>query len=486
MDSLEKIYHTPKITVNNHVYLLLIFLIPGWWCSLTMAQTPAINNTSMRSSQGYLAALEMDSEELLATKTKPPFFLTPISPAARKKVKKAVSPAPASPIEVLPVTPADRDSIDATKGTHSVFVHIKWDRIPKAKAYLVYRKVHGSNDQWKLLEIVTNNNFFTDDQAEKGVIYDYKVEAINAEKDIISEKEDHGYIKLPNYQHPPEVIPTAALAPTNNAPELRWKKVPKATFYRVQLFSCTEDPNGTAEQLLLLTDTLLREHQLSYRLEDKELALACSWRIRWEDSRHYSDYTGIIPLNQKVSRKTLQDLAIEYQLLQGLYESIESDLFSKKMKALRREINNDYKPIYEREFEDLTPTPPIRREGVDQVVTYFGCKDEDGYEEQYESLIYNDICFEQPVAKVYIRIRYTKATDEIAPVWIYLNDENVPRASFSPQKTVMRGSGEVMDWSPRLYLGKLENNCYTLKFATMGQADGVMDADKFVLLTSQD
>lgn len=82
---------------------------------------------------------------------------------------------------------------------------------------------------------------------------------------------------------------------------------------------------------------------------------------------------------------------------------------------------------------------------------------------------------------LYLQIRYSKFSASEVPILVYLDDEELPRASIMP---IDQGDWNKFVWTDTIDLGKVKFGVHSIKFYTEGQIFGVADLDKFVLTTA--
>ena len=80
--------------------------------------------------------------------------------------------------------------------------------------------------------------------------------------------------------------------------------------------------------------------------------------------------------------------------------------------------------------------------------------------------------------QLYLKVRFSKNSPSAAPILVYLDDEQNPRASFSPKNL---GNWNAFAWTDPIFLGSVEAGVHSLRLATAGQQYGVADLDKFIL-----
>ena len=83
-------------------------------------------------------------------------------------------------------------------------------------------------------------------------------------------------------------------------------------------------------------------------------------------------------------------------------------------------------------------------------------------------------------ADLYLKLRYSKSSLSSTPILIYINDEQVPRATLHP---VDQGSWDQFTWTEPILLGSVDAGVHSIRFYTDGQQYGVADLDRFVLTT---
>lgn len=137
---------------------------------------------------------------------------------------------------------------------------------------------------------------------------------------------------------------------------------------------------------------------------------------------------------------------------------------------------------YERECEypdEATVGQTIARSNASGVNVYgqFGSINADPWTAQPGYVRYQNISTPN-VEALYLKVRYSKNSPTAAPIYVSIDDEITPRASFSPKD---QGNWNQFTWTDPIYLGSLESGVHTLQFSTDGQQYGVADLDKFII-----
>lgn len=482
MDTLKNLTSTITDLIHTWGLFLTMFFFPGLFLmSNTITQSAnAVASDQLPQSDTYAFLSE---NHPISTKTKPQLSL--ITPVVLEKKRKNSASTAAVNSPGITISSTDPEGIRASKGTYGHCVRIEWARIPDAVGYIIKRKLKDRNGDWVEIGNIAHTNIYMDNTAEIDAEYEYKIEAIGIDSKILDEKTDYGYRKSPNDESPPTVNPPVTKsisAVSASEVELSWEKVDKATHYRIQVFACREINNSRQKKLILVTDTLLSEDRLNYTIKDIESLSICAWRIRWEDSRHYSRYTDIMPVKMDVE-ESLNNFTLEFQILRDLLinaNKSNNEIYKENVVA----GDEQETIILERQGEDFLFQYSSSDHDKDtrvfrKSISKFGCSKENDLKARYESLLYDSICINDDSEKIFIRLLYAKDTPANTPVWIYLNEDSVPRASFMPVITFSKNEKATFQWSPPIYLGRLDKDCYDLKMITAGQDRGVMDLDKF-------
>jgi hypothetical protein len=107
----------------------------------------------------------------------------------------------------------------------------------------------------------------------------------------------------------------------------------------------------------------------------------------------------------------------------------------------------------------------------------FGCAPASPWEARSGSATYTGIAT-PAAAHLIVRVRYAKGSPTASALRIHLDDEQSPRASFTPQHS---GDWEQYVWSPEVDLGPVNGGLHHLRLVTTGQQHGLADLDQFVL-----
>jgi hypothetical protein len=75
-------------------------------------------------------------------------------------------------------------------------------------------------------------------------------------------------------------------------------------------------------------------------------------------------------------------------------------------------------------------------------------------------------------------LRYSKYSSSSVPIFVSLDDESTPRATFIP---VDQGSWDNFTWTEPISLGHAGSGLHSIRFSTDGQEFGVADLDVFIL-----
>jgi DNA-binding CsgD family transcriptional regulator len=137
---------------------------------------------------------------------------------------------------------------------------------------------------------------------------------------------------------------------------------------------------------------------------------------------------------------------------------------------------------YERECEypdESTVGQTIGRSNAsgDQVHGQFGAMAVEPWSGMAGEVVYKNISTPR-VEELYLQIRYSKNSPPSAPILVYLDGEESPRASVYPQD---QKEWDRFAWSDPIYLGSVESGVHSITFSSVGQQYGVADLDKFVL-----
>ena len=81
---------------------------------------------------------------------------------------------------------------------------------------------------------------------------------------------------------------------------------------------------------------------------------------------------------------------------------------------------------------------------------------------------------------LYLKLRYSKNSPESTPILIYIDNEQMPRATFYP---LNQGDWDQFVLTAPIPLGSVEGGIHSIKFYTTGQQYGVADLDMFILTT---
>jgi DNA-binding CsgD family transcriptional regulator len=95
-------------------------------------------------------------------------------------------------------------------------------------------------------------------------------------------------------------------------------------------------------------------------------------------------------------------------------------------------------------------------------------------------VIYQNILLPN-VDRLYLKLLYSKKSPSSVPIQIYLDNNEIPSATFFPSD---QGDWNRFVWTDPIFLGKVDEGIHSIKFMTDGQQYGVADLDKFVLLKS--
>ena len=79
---------------------------------------------------------------------------------------------------------------------------------------------------------------------------------------------------------------------------------------------------------------------------------------------------------------------------------------------------------------------------------------------------------------LFLKLRYSKHSSSDVLIFVYLDDELVPRAKILP---VNQGSWDKFVWTDAIDLGSVARGKHSIKFYTDGQVYGIADLDKFIL-----
>ncbi|MBN2039231.1 MAG: hypothetical protein JW864_04260 [Spirochaetes bacterium] len=124
------------------------------------------------------------------------------------------------------IEPLRAPEIIATKGILNDRIEIKWNNIPEADKYFIYKSI--TNNKEDFTELSQTQSFsFTDTNVEPGKVYNYKIKAWS-EKRNFSEfsNTDTGYLKLLSPQIKVSALSTATV-------EISWQQVPGAQLYYI-------------------------------------------------------------------------------------------------------------------------------------------------------------------------------------------------------------------------------------------------------------
>jgi hypothetical protein len=81
-------------------------------------------------------------------------------------------------------------------------------------------------------------------------------------------------------------------------------------------------------------------------------------------------------------------------------------------------------------------------------------------------------------APIYLVLRYSKNSEPVTPIRIYIDEETQPRATFTPEN---QGDWEGFTETEPIYLGQITSGTHNLTLSTDGQQYGVTELDKFIL-----
>ncbi len=82
------------------------------------------------------------------------------------------------------------------------------------------------------------------------------------------------------------------------------------------------------------------------------------------------------------------------------------------------------------------------------------------------------------VEQLYLKVRYSKNSPTTVSIFITVDNEKDPRASFTPKD---QGGWNKFAWTEPIYLGNIKSGVHSLTYTTDGQQYGVADLDEFVL-----
>ena len=125
-------------------------------------------------------------------------------------------------------------NITATKASYRDLITISWDKVDNVTEYTIYRRQHGSNDEWEYLNRVSDAITSYDDYTSNSeTFFDYSVSSsINGENGVIQEyfknNDNCGYILAP-----PKNLTAVDIG--NGFFKFSWKEVEGATHYLLKL-----------------------------------------------------------------------------------------------------------------------------------------------------------------------------------------------------------------------------------------------------------
>lgn len=108
----------------------------------------------------------------------------------------------------------------------------------------------------------------------------------------------------------------------------------------------------------------------------------------------------------------------------------------------------------------------------------FGSMNTSPWSSQAGFAIYQNILIPKE-ERIYLKINFSKKSPSSVPIQIFLDDEEIPIATFFP---VDQGDWNHFEWSDPIFLGSVEKGVHSIKFWTDGEQYGVADLDKFVLM----
>jgi DNA-binding CsgD family transcriptional regulator len=137
---------------------------------------------------------------------------------------------------------------------------------------------------------------------------------------------------------------------------------------------------------------------------------------------------------------------------------------------------------YERECEypdQATVGQAIARSNASGLAVHgqFGTISAEPWSASSGSVTYRNITTPD-VAQLLLKVRYSKNSPSSAAVLVYLDEEEIPRASFIPKD---QKDWNKFVWTESIFLGDIRAGVHSIRFATEGQKFGVADLDKFVL-----
>ncbi len=140
---------------------------------------------------------------------------------------------------------------------------------------------------------------------------------------------------------------------------------------------------------------------------------------------------------------------------------------------------------YEREaelFDAASTGKPGDRAAASAAKAFvqFGCRDEPPCTAQGGQVRYDGLALPE-TEHLWISVRYSKHGAPAASIKVFLDDEEAPRAAFTPGD---QGSWNDFSWTDPLDLGRIPGGIHSVRFSTQGQSNGVADLDKFVLRLS--
>ena len=140
---------------------------------------------------------------------------------------------------------------------------------------------------------------------------------------------------------------------------------------------------------------------------------------------------------------------------------------------------------YTRECEgpnEATVGQSMSRENASSATVHgqFGTTGAPPYPALEGQVIYRDIPTPR-LARVYLKLRYSKDSPTSVPIQVFVDDETDPRGSLYP---VDQHGWENFAWSDALNLGGIGAGVHTIKLYTVGQPYGVADLDQWVLTST--
>ena len=124
-------------------------------------------------------------------------------------------------------------NITATKASYRDLITVSWDAVDGATGYTIYRKTHGTDDDWEYLDNVSSSTLSYDNYVNTSDSpYDYSVSSsvngeVGIEQNFFINNSNYGYIL-----YPPKNLTSGDMG--NGFFKFSWKKVEGATHYIIK------------------------------------------------------------------------------------------------------------------------------------------------------------------------------------------------------------------------------------------------------------